>query len=205
MTRVVVVFLVGVVAGSLGMRLHAQRMERLEPPAVLATPTSAGPTKAAEIAEARKRTAAAEPEAMNTRPQSRSRSERLESRTHAETEIPLTEAHEPLMNSTYDGRTLGELHEKLEQEPKQHWSYEREQQLTEFFTPPHGEVVFDVHSIECRTSMCEIQAIALGPTAENTVMEDLQRLPWWDFSRSFTEFGEHNGTTSVLMYLMRDG
>ena len=202
MTKVVVVFFVGVVAGSIGMRLHAQRMENRESSVIVASSPS--------ISASNPKTAVMRPLPTGTTPAAQAQSVRpaLPSKAPQSDslyDIPLTEAHEPLMGSTYDGRTLGEMHETLEQEPKQPWSYEKEQQLTEFFNPSDGDVVFDVHSIECRTTMCEIQAIALAPTAGNTVMEDLQRTPWWDFSRSFTEIGEHNGTTSVIMYLIRDG
>lgn len=38
---------------------------------------------------------------------------------------------------------------------------------------------------------------------QNTVTQDLQREPWYDFSRSFINLGKHHGNTSVLIYLLR--
>jgi hypothetical protein len=226
MTKLVLAFLVGVIAGSIGIQLQEQRVERNERNAALARGhlDARRSAQALDVAATREERASANIQnasrASSPTPshaqQSATPSAESETRrdTHEdhpaaanadEPDIPITEAHQPLLSSTYDGRTLGELREKLEGEAEDTaWSYEKEQQLSEFFTPPHG-VPFDVRSIECRATMCEIQAFALGPMQQNTVMEDLQREPWYDFSRSFTELGHHNGSTSVLMYLMREG
>jgi hypothetical protein len=217
MTRLVVLFLLGVIVGGAGMKLQEDRVERAEMlAAARATPanTTKPSPEVAGVGMDRRDTDARGsadnvPTARTTPDTSASHPAPTPARTTNEPAdprdtVPVPEVIQPLMSSTYDGRTVAEMHEKLEREPKNDWSYQKEQELSDFFVPAHGSTRFDVHSIECRTTMCEVQAVALGPTQQNTVIEDLQREPWWDFARSFTRFGEHNGSTSVVLYLLRD-
>lgn len=211
MTKLVLAFFVGVIAGSIGVQLQAQRVEERtrETLAAHEMRTAANGNAKARDAASNPRTASTEEQTEPLRsglavtadqPQ---RDQPIAAVTD-EPEIPVTQSHEPLLRSSHDGRTLGEWHEKLEREAEDMgWSYEKEQRLSEFFAPPHG-IAFDVRSIECRKTMCEIQAFALGPMQQNTVTQDLQAEPWYDFSSSFMRLGEHENGTSVLMYLMRE-
>lgn len=205
MTKFVLVFLVGVVAGSIGIQLQEQRVEDRERQA-LAGEESRATTGARSLNGS---TSIRPPSRTPPRPEP-ARAERVSGASEAASpdkdakpDVPVTDAHEPLLSSIYDGRPLRDWHEKLEREEKDMtWSYEKEQRLTEFFTPPHG-IAFDVRSIECRQTMCEVQAFALGPMQHNTITQDMQREPWYDFSGSFINLGEHGGSTSVLIYLLR--
>lgn len=206
MTKLVLTFLVGVLAGSIGIQLQEQRVEERQRQAL----DEAGATRDMRprdvIPAATNPTIAHAPSTSHLssdRTQREDANERSVATNARKPDIPMTEAHEPLLSSKYDDRPLREWHEKLEREEKDMASYEKEQRLAEFFTPPHG-IPFDVRSIECRKTICEIQAFALGPMQQNTVTQDLQRESWYDFSHSFINLGEHHGNTSVLIYLLRE-
>jgi hypothetical protein len=104
-----------------------------------------------------------------------------------------------------------DVHDRLEREPRdESWAHYAESLLQRFFkAPPFGESV-DARVIECRATLCEVQAIAfaLDRADYHRVLAELHVQPW--FRTEFVSLGSTAGPASdgdqaFLIQLGRSG
>ena len=125
--------------------------------------------------------------------------------------IPVSDAHASIIynQSTRDEAT-GErriVRDVLESEAKDDgWSYFMEQTLQMFIAGHSDADKFSIYHIECRTSMCEIQAIGFDESTSpdwSRVLYDMSLQPWYDFGRVGTSVGNYQGQLALLTRLTR--
>ena len=125
--------------------------------------------------------------------------------------IPVSDAHASIIysQSTRDEQT-GErrtVRDILESEPKDdNWSYFMEQTL-QLFISGHAEAdKFSIFHIECRTTICEIQAIGFDESTSpdwSRVLYDMSLQPWYEFGQVGTSVGSYQGQLALLTRLTR--
>jgi hypothetical protein len=115
-----------------------------------------------------------------------------------------------LAPATPDGRppTLSEQHMQLLTEAKDpSWSLEMEQDLSQFIGQGNGTGEFEILSIECRTSACEILAFGNLPTSSqrwNLLGAEMNKQPWSsNFQGNSTSSSAQNGRTTIVTILQR--
>lgn len=97
------------------------------------------------------------------------------SREHAKVLAPTTGQNRQL--------TLAELHMQLVSEAKDdNWGTELEQSIRAFLTAKNSPPEFDIMSVECRTTLCEILAFGNLPTSGerwNELWNQAHAQPWY--------------------------
>jgi len=135
----------------------------------------------------------------------------LDALSTARTPIPISEAHADFIYSQSvtdpsDGRTRP-AREVLEAEEKDEgWSYFTEQALRLFISGHAEAKKFSIFHIECRSSMCEIQAVGFNDSTApdwSRVLYDLEQQPWYDFGQVGTSFNDYQGQLAILTRLYR--
>lgn len=105
------------------------------------------------------------------------------------------------------GKTLGQLHEELEQESEDYaWAHQMEQNIRQHLMQQRNGIVLDVLSVECRTSLCEIQAlnpVQGGPNAFGAALQSMTQQPWWDFEKMHAHSGDDASGGQLLAILIR--
>ena len=101
----------------------------------------------------------------------------------------------------------GDLHAALEAESEDYaWSHFTEQALRHFLGA-HAEIIyFDVINIECRTSLCEIQAFGVDNSTVPRwakILHDLRNQPWSEFGQVGTSSSTVDGREVLITYLHR--
>ena len=98
-------------------------------------------------------------------------------------------------------------HAELEAEPEDDsWSYFMEQSITIFLSQHRNADLFSVFSIECRTTLCEIQVIGFDQSTSpdwQRVLFDLTQQPWYDFGMVGTSIDDFQGQLAIVTYLTR--
>jgi hypothetical protein len=78
------------------------------------------------------------------------------------------------------------LHSQLESEEREaSWAAFMEGQITAYLAQKPALQTYSIVLVECRTSLCEIQAIGYGPAAQVvwlTETSDMPSQPWFEFS-----------------------
>jgi hypothetical protein len=118
--------------------------------------------------------------------------------------IPVAREVEPLLQ----GRAA-ELHAQLEREPREpSWSAYMEAQLVTYLSSkPELSSQFSIPLIQCRSSMCELQAIGYGPSAyPNWVAatSDMHDQPWFEFSGVGGPVNSQDGLTTILWIFQQE-
>ena len=85
------------------------------------------------------------------------------------------------------------LRERLAVEPKdESWAYYMEQALLHYLGSHSSAAQFDISSIECRSTTCQIEVIgydeSTGPVWQQ-VMYDIRQQPWSEFGQYGTSWG----------------
>ena len=120
-------------------------------------------------------------------------------------EIYIPEEIAPLL----DQPGIRDLHENLEREaPERSWAPYMEGLLRSYFDA-RMEILqsFSYPFIECRASMCEIQAIGYGPSAGAEwarATADLPSQPWFEFTSAYAPMRDDGGVLGVLLILRRE-
>ncbi len=125
--------------------------------------------------------------------------------------IPVSDAHATLIGRQFTtDKDTGErraVREILEEETyDDSWSFFMEQALRQFISSHADSSQFSIFHIECRTTMCEIQAIGFDEsTASNwsRVLYDLSLEPWYEFSQVGTFQDAVQGQLAILTRLSR--
>ena len=127
------------------------------------------------------------------------------------TPAPITELHKKLLAENKDkdrhSNKPTDAHAELEAEAKDDsWAYYMEQSLQQFLAGHPDSPNFVISNIECRTTMCEIQAIgydeSTGP-AWNAMLFDMRQQPWFDFSESGSSSSSIDGSMAIITTLRR--
>lgn len=115
-----------------------------------------------------------------------------------------------LMPRVPEGRrlTLPELHAQPATEGKDaQWAAEMEQNLTGFIAQHNASGEFEVLTVECRTTLCEILAFGNLPDSQqrwNLLGAAMSRQPWWaSFKGNSTSSSGRNGRTTIVTILQR--
>ena len=125
--------------------------------------------------------------------------------------IPVSDAHANIIysQSTRDEAT-GErriIRDILESEAKDDgWSYFMEQTLQMFIASHSDADKFSIFHIECRTSMCEIQAIGFDESTSpdwSRVLFDMSLQPWYEFGQVGTFAENYQGQLALVTRLTR--
>jgi hypothetical protein len=119
---------------------------------------------------------------------------------HASLLLPSPLGREPV--------TVPELHAKFAAEPKEpNWAYKMEEVLGGFIKGPRTDVAFDIVSIECRKTMCEILAFGNTPNAQErwqSIGAEMAQQEWWSgFRGNATSYTSQNGRTVLATILQR--
>ena len=86
------------------------------------------------------------------------------------------------------------------------WSYQMEQALTQFVASHPSATQFDITSIDCRQTYCELKAFAFDESAMTDWMqmaEDVKRQPWGQFGITGSSMGVVSGRVFARMTLYR--
>lgn len=127
--------------------------------------------------------------------------------------VVLTEAHARLLDampSHHDGpKTLKDLHRQLDGEDEDtNWAYYAKAQILAYLIRLPPQLQFDVRAVECRATLCEIQAFGVneaGGDSWSTVLSGMRQQPWYrDFSGAASQTDGHDGTSTILTILQRN-
>ena len=104
--------------------------------------------------------------------------------------------------------TLSELHMQLSTQRKdENWALEMEQAMRQFLSQSIVSNEFEVLTVECRTTLCEILAFGNLPSSGerwNAVMADMAKQAWWSsFQGNATSSSDQNGRTTIVTILQR--
>ncbi len=104
--------------------------------------------------------------------------------------------------------TLPELHAILSLEKKDvDWAWKTEQLLAQHFAQRNNTGEFEVLSIECRTTLCEVLAFGNLPTSPlrwAQIVGEMSNQPWWtNFHTSTTNVTEKHGRGALVTILQR--
>lgn len=123
--------------------------------------------------------------------------------------IPVTEHHAKLLQGNTREPGIGWQHEQLEfEEEDVSWAYEMELRIREFLNAHPSAALFQVPSIECRTTRCQIQALGYDSAAVGhwgLMMDQMREQPWFNFfgtgsSSSNIDGGGH----AIVTFLERE-
>jgi hypothetical protein len=118
--------------------------------------------------------------------------------------IPVSDAHAKLLGGT-DRRNS--KHAELEAEPEDdNWSYFMEQSLSMFLSQHPNAGLFTVFSVECRSTLCQIQVIGFDESTSpdwGRVLFDLSKQPWYDFNQVHSTSDEYQGQLAIATHLKR--
>jgi hypothetical protein len=119
---------------------------------------------------------------------------------HAKLLLPTRQDREPV--------TVPELHARFAAESKEgSWAYGMEGAIRQFLAEAQIEPAFELLSVECRTSMCQILAFGNVPESQqrwNAIGADMTKQAWWtDFRGNATSSSDQNGRTVIATILQR--
>ena len=128
----------------------------------------------------------------------------------AETEnrvaVPVSEAHKDLL-ARPDGGGQSDVHAELEAEAKDDgWSYFMEQALSEFIGQHPNASKFVIFGIECRTTLCQIQAVGYDDSTMpdwSRILYDLRSQPWYEFGQAGSSSTDYQGQMAIVTHLHR--
>jgi len=122
------------------------------------------------------------------------------------TAVRVSEAHKDLL-ARQDGAGRSDVHAELEAEPEDDsWSYFMEQALNQFISRHPNTSKFAIFNIECRTTLCEIQAVGYDDSTSpdwSRILYDLQQEPWYEFGQVGTSSTDYQGQLAVVTHLRR--
>lgn len=114
------------------------------------------------------------------------------------------------MPSVNDQRppTLAELHVQLLSESKDpQWGYEAEQSIRHAIAQANTTGEFDVPTVECRQSICEVLAFGNLPDSGNKwnqLWDGLTKQPWYsEFKNNSTSISASNGRFTIVTIVQR--
>ncbi len=118
-------------------------------------------------------------------------------------------AYPPEIADILDTRDPKPLQTQYEAEEKEDsWATYMEGQLAAYFAQKPELAQFDISRIDCRTSVCEIQAIGYGTNARaawTIATADIIQQPWHDFRRmSMSTRDPAPGIFAVVLVLARE-
>lgn len=79
-------------------------------------------------------------------------------------------------NSTF---LASEIREFQQQEEDLDWAFNTEQQIKDYFITHDAAAGVSLISVDCKTSVCQIQGYEKTPESLKKIMDDLQKEPWW--------------------------
>jgi hypothetical protein len=102
--------------------------------------------------------------------------------------------------------TLPELHMQLTTEAKDaNWASEMEQSLGQFISQTNTTAEFEILTIECRATLCEILAYGNLPNSPqhwNIIGDEMSKQSWWsNFKGNSTSSSGKNGRTTIVTIL----
>ena len=122
--------------------------------------------------------------------------------------VSVSDAHKDML-ARADGGGQTATHEELEAQPEDDsWSYFMEQALAEFIGGHPNADKFVIFNIECRTTLCEIQAVGYdGSTSPDwsRILYDLRSQPWQDFEQVGSSSTSYQGQLAIVTHLRRRG
>lgn len=132
-------------------------------------------------------------------------------RANALLDVAVSDAHrqmlvDPSTTGSTGGGSAGR-HAELEAEPEDDsWSYFMEQSLRQFLGQHPKASLFTIFNVECRTTLCEIQATGYDPSTApdwDRILYDLGQQPWYDFRHVGTSQDEYQGQLAIVTHLTR--
>ncbi len=122
--------------------------------------------------------------------------------------VPLSDAHETMLEQDDENfREAREAHAGLEMDRKDDsWAYYMEQALQQFFAAHPNNIQFELFQTECRTSLCEIQALGYDERAQGgwgQLLSDMRQQPWYEFQTQSSWSGTVEGRLVILTMLHR--
>jgi len=92
--------------------------------------------------------------------------------------------------------------ERFAAEPKdESWAYYMEQALLQYLGSHSSIAQFDISSIDCRTTKCQIEVVGYDESTVpvwQQVMYDIRQQPWSEFSQYGTSFGTVDGRLVIV-------
>jgi hypothetical protein len=125
--------------------------------------------------------------------------------------ISLSAEHARMLSpAPTEGRppTLQELHMQFATEREDpNWSLEMEQNLNQFLAQSNSAGEFEILTVDCRSTLCEILAFGNLPSSPqrwNAIGSEMGKQPWWsNFKGNSTSSSEKNGRTTIVTILQR--
>lgn len=127
--------------------------------------------------------------------------------------VALSQEHRTLLQgiaaASAHPETIADLHQRLEREGRDPaWSTEVEQNLRQYLAQHAGSPDFDIVGVQCRRTLCEIQAFGYAAQANdkwNAIMGHMGEQPWWSFMGMSTTISSVNGKSVLMTVLTRKG
>lgn len=129
--------------------------------------------------------------------------------------VPLSDVHKKLLaDQGKRARSPGGIpdsHAALEAEPKDDsWAYYMEQTLLQHLAGTPGIEQFEISNIECRATMCEIQAIGFDESTGLVwaqILQSMRNQPWYEFVQTGSSSGSVGGRLAIIsiMHTTPDG
>ncbi|MEK8034884.1 hypothetical protein AACH06_29055 [Ideonella sp. DXS29W] len=114
--------------------------------------------------------------------------------------VPMSYEHEQLAGPSRG--TSSDLHLMLESEPKDTgWAYAAEQQLRRTYE----EAGTDIYSLECRSTLCEVQAFSASDAASAERLRQAGNQATTEYSGQLVFSAPLDGRTAHLAYYFRQG
>lgn len=121
---------------------------------------------------------------------------------HARVLLPPSDAKRP--------PTLPELHMQFVSQSKDpNWSFETEQSIRKALTTNENPAEFDILSVDCRRSLCEVLAFGNLPTSGekwNGLWDGIAKEPWYaEFKGNTTSSFVQNNRYTIVTIIQRPG
>ena len=88
------------------------------------------------------------------------------------------------------------------------WSYQAEQLLTQYLATHPPAAHFEIRSIDCRTTFCQVRAVSSHPDAWplwTQISHDISRQAWSEFGPSGSSVGKTTtGRDALILHLVRN-
>ncbi|XOV78722.1 MAG: hypothetical protein ACFHVJ_17580 [Aestuariibacter sp.] len=114
---------------------------------------------------------------------------------------------QPYLKLTHDMAPVAQMQIlKLHQADQDYdWGYEMEIKVRDLFVTQFNQAQFQLASVTCKWSQCEILVRLLQDVPSHDIFQTLSAQPWWRFGSTNSRTANGEQTGELLMYLFASG
>lgn len=121
-------------------------------------------------------------------------------------ELPISDAHLALLKGP-DGTNKRSIRADMEREGTDYeWAYFTEQAITQFIASHAKAGMFTIHSVICRSTICEIQVVGFDESTGSSwseILYDMKSAPWYVFGQVGTSAAQYEGQWAMVTHMKR--